>query len=329
MELASKRRFMNKKYVKYSALIVFLMICKPSFAMDNKSNKKGLSWEQAVAIAVGVAVVYVTTPVNPIFGKIVASLYDDVSPETKKWAKKVFSESGIKDADKIPLKKGKDGQEWGAAGSHFIIVPNDFDPTRCSCLERLANEFALKHEIKHVQNYDNLKKRALFVGTIALGLSTEKPSLTIPIISVGYGVNMAYSKYLEGEADRFAYERATSREELEAANIVFKEYGARYKDIIMSNASLVSFNFIERQVLSKISRNLNDIQLEFSVVGDSSLKIEELERKQEQLFDAAYFITEREHPSWKSRAIMAQEYINKWDEKHNKQLNMFEMNKKA
>lgn len=329
---------MDKNYAKYMAVILLFSCINPSFSMDNSNNKKNgySSWELGVIAAL--AALYITYPILPGVGEIQAFKYEDVSPKTQEWAKNVLQECGIKDVDKIPLKKEKYGNRagWAAAGSHFIIVPNNFNPVTCSRKECLQSKQSLKHEVKHVQNYDEVKSRALQVGTIALGswLIQEKPLLTIPMIPIGYGVNMAYCKYQEGEADRFACEKATSREELEAGRDFFLEIRKSCTDSVLSQINEITSEFEVEELeknLEKVKDKLSYIDSFRANVGLRVLKRMKHEPNNlaDNIVDALEFTLDREHPSLKSRAAMKQDYINKWDEKYKQQPNIFEMNKRS
>lgn len=245
---------MKRNYAKHMALMLCLATIIPSFSVGNdKSDKNEFNYLYGIAaviigFVVGDAMMYTITPSLPSTGKMEASKYEDVSPETQDWAIKVLQKSNIKDADKIPLKKGKEGQNWEAFDRHFIVVPKDFDPAKCSRQKCLVDEFFLKHEVKHVQNDDSLKCRAVEV-------------LVTPLRFNGKYCNIDYQRYQESEADRFAYEKATSKEELEASKKFFENLG-------------------------KLSNVME-------------------ERKSH-------------HPSCRSRAAMAQYYINKWDTEHSK-----------
>ncbi len=294
---------MNKKYFICSLLMMFLMISKPSFSMDNNDKNSGYLWQSfAIGATLGAALPH-------LLGKMMASIYEDVTPETQKWAIKVLEESGIKGVDKISFKKAKDEQGWEARYDYFITIPEDFDPLKCARQKCLEGEFLLKHEVKHVQNYDITKRTALMVGIIAVScvLAKEKSFITIPFVPLGYGTNMVYCKYQESEADRFAYERARSREELIAAKNYFiqirtkyeKEFLQRREDDLLKLKSLRATNGIEEK--------------EFQNKKD---KIFSMLRNKDMLLDITEFIGDREHPSLKSRAGMAQDYIQKWDKDH-------------
>jgi hypothetical protein len=300
--------FMNKKYLQYTALMLLFTSFNSSFAMENKDKKNGYSW-QGLAIGAAIGATYTFWPY--LSRKAVASRYEDVSPETQKWATQVLEESGIKDADKIPLKKRKNGGGWAAVNDYFIVIPNDFDPLKCARQKCLGEESILKHEVKHVQNYDRTKRRALQVGVVALGtlIVKEKPAAIVPYIPMSYEINEFYNKYQEKEADRFAYERATSREELEDR----KNFFSRHRQSRVDLASEYGVEYVE-------------VVLEYSK-GDSSyydlckskgalLYLKSRKSSPEVTADIAEFIGDRRHPSLKSRAAMAQDYIDKWDANH-------------
>jgi hypothetical protein len=301
---------MNKKNLQYTVLMLFFVSINSSFAMDDNNNKKnGYSWQ---GIAIGAAIVtYTFLPY--LSRKVVASRYEDASPETQKWVTKVLKESDIKDADQIPLKKGKNGQGWAAGNDYFIIVPNDFDPLKCGRQGCLNDKTILKHEVKHVQNYDATKRRVFEVGTVVAGLylAKEKPLALVPFAPIGYGANMAYWKYQESEADRFAYEKATSREELVAAKNDFLQIRAQYEKELLQGYDDALLQLKALRAVNGMSEN--EFQSEqnniFSMIRDKDI-----------ILDANEFIGDREHPSLKNRAAMAQDYINKWDAEHKEEL---------
>ena len=296
---------MNKKYLQYIALILFFASINPSFAMDNNDQKSGYSWQ---AFAIGTVVVAMFPD---LMGKVVASVvYEDVSPETQKWAIKVLEESGIKGADKIPFKKAQyEDQGWETLYDYFITIPEDFDPLKCDHQKCLEGEFILKHEVKHVQNYDGIKRWALTVGTIAAGLylAKEKSLALVPFVLIGYVTNIAYCRYQESEADRFAHERATSREELIAAKNYFIQMPMKDEERFLQKREddLLKLNLL---------RAANGIEeKEFQSKKD---KIFAMIRNKDMLLYIGRVLSDRVHPSPKKRAAMAQDYIDKWDREH-------------
>ena len=312
---------MNKKYVKYAALILGLAFVNQSFPMDNKQSQRTKDIASALA-SIGFTYGFCRFILPEVYKRI--TTYEDASPETQQWAKKVMQDCG-EDIGSIPLKKGTKGDGWSVKCGSVITVPENFDLNKCSEQELLQHMHSLKHEFKHFKNNDHANRAAMVAATISFGgLLTQESSsfLTKPaIVFTGYGVDMAYTRYRESEADRFGYEKATSREELEATKNMFLNQGACIKYALLTDPTMIEGNFVENKILSVLSQKIkNNIQSEASATLNDPLKIKEMLNKQENFFDAAVFVMDREHPSWKSRADMAQDYIDKWDEKYRKKL---------
>ena len=170
------------------------------------------------------------------------------------------------------------------------------------------NQYALKHEIKHLKNKDVSKAAAVGVGTLGLAtfLIGNKPLLTIPVLLVGYTMNMAYWRYIEEEADRFAYEHATSRKEIEAGQQSYlKHLQSDMNDVFALSDVIDSLeNKLNTQPLTYYDYIKEKSRLNFfkSIVNNPDISVEIL-----------HFINDPVHPSPKKRAAIAQQYLDQWN----------------
>jgi hypothetical protein len=167
-----------------------------------------------------------------------------------------------------------------------------------------------KHEIKHMINKDMQKRVYVWavvpcvVQMVSSGLSygfntvfkrqspkTVKTLVGRSLISTGaivpkallsVGGIIAYIRYQEAEADRFACERAESRQELEGLKAFFDEREAINEKVMMQRQNYVDAD----------------------------------EKTRNRLMYSAQFGADVEHPRPKYRSDMVQTYLDKWDAEH-------------
>ena len=309
--------FVAKYYMQYMVPMGLLMVNSASLAIDDSQNQSMLSgrahtvWVSLAAVGLIYGLSRFVIP--EVYKRITPS--EDVSPEIQAWANKVAQEAGI-DIDAISLKKGSKEYAWMAALDSVIFIPEDFNPHTCSEHKLLFYTMRFKHEIGHIKSGDYAKAATVVTATCVSGLLLTKETsslIILPAVIAGYGMNMMYWRYIEGQADRFAYERAASKEELEAAKNKWLKCGHKFTYDLLTDPSVrKKANFIEKKMLYGISGKLKDIQKRL-VNSTEKSEVEALEHKKEFWIDAASFMYYRDHPSFKSRANMAQEYIDKWD----------------
>jgi len=279
---------MAKNYTQYIVLMGLLVSSSLSFPMSERQSQRAKNIATALA-AVGLTYGFTRFVIPEVYKRITPS--EDVSPEIQAWANKVAQEAGI-DINTISLKKGSKEYGWAAAFGSVIFIPEDVNLSTCSKQELLFYTTVFKHEIGHIKNLDYTYVATLLFATFELGrlFTKEASSLIIPpTVIAGYGMNMMYWKYIESEADRFAYERAASKEELEAAKDDWLKYGEKFTYDLLTDPSVRNANFIEKKMLYGISGKLKGIQEELVNSTDMD-KIETLERKKEFWCDTALFL---------------------------------------
>lgn len=218
--------------------------------------------------------------------------------ETRNWIYKVLEESNIKIKPKIVEK-----DEW-AACEGVIYVPKEVDQ------QDLWHTFALKHEAKHVINKDTLKCKVTTIGTalIVNHIYCKKPIFALPAMCIGYMMNMVYWKHFESEADRFAYEHATSRQEIEAATNHFisqKQFNIQEVLSLHEDVKIIEENL--KCHLSYYNRMKQHIML-------NTIKIMHIQP--DITVDILRFFKDRMHPKQQKRIAMGKYYLDKWDENH-------------
>jgi hypothetical protein len=318
---------MNKKHFIYSPLAMFLMVShQPTFSMDRQLIADGVY--ASIGVGIGVGLIYgFYRGLNLLFGKSKARNYDNISPEVQEWAKKALSDIDM-DADTVLLKKGKDKQFWGNCCDSFIIIPKDFDPVKCSEEEMLQGLFAFKHEIGHFKNHDHAKDLTFFVSTIVLSgalsillLDKEFSPRVIPGIAVlGYGATIAYSRYQETNADRFACEMAKTEKELEGGKKILVERADFIEHNMLTDPTIFEKNIIEEKILLGISRRLKSIQSQLPGVAHGSLEEKTLQNNKKTFLRMAHHVVDKYHPYLLDRSDMIQLYRDKWDKKHTKKV---------
>ena len=214
---------------------------------------------------------------------------------SRPWVDHILKESNIK----LNNYEIKDDNRW-AADNHTLYLNRKED--------EYYNQYALKHEVKHLKNKDVSKAAALGSGTV--GLATffirKKPVLTIPVILAGYTMNMAYWRYIEEEADRFAYEHATCRKEIEAGQQDYlNQIQSDMNDVFALSDAIISLeNKLNTQPLTYYDYIKEKSRLNFfkSIVKNPDISV-----------DILHCINDRAHPSPKKRVAIAQEYLDQWE----------------
>ncbi len=300
---------MNRKYLKHAALMLLFTFISPSSSMDQENVGYGKK---------------IAKTFKAFFNKPCVK-YEDVSRETESWARQELRKSNIDNAATVPLKKALKYEGWHVR-SNTIFIPETFNPNKCSSGELLEAAWSLKHEVKHFNNKDGLK-RQLFVGPIATtgilaALLADKYPRYIPrvtlfvwgLIPLACGGPLFHIRYQEKEADRFAFEHANTRQEIVAVKEKLDKAIVYFEDNLLRNKFYG--NKVQRSSYSYIAPIITDINTQLS---DNNISDEDkivLHRKKTKILKMAYFVFDPDHPSLRSRAGMAQDYINKWDREH-------------
>ncbi len=224
--------------------------------------------------------------------------------KTELWAKDVLEESNINIDKPYTIYEGDNWMTYHKS----ISVKKNFRED-----DEYLNKFKLKHEVKHLKNNDLIKSSVLFgCTTYITGLATfilrKKPLFSIPVMLVGYAMNMAYWKYSESEADRFACLHATSIKELEAVKKHWLDKRSNIIDAVdVADAIEHSEHKLQTKNLSYYDRlkERNRLKLLKYTLNNPDIIVDIIE-----------FTHDREHPLSKNRAAMVQQYIDKWDETH-------------
>lgn len=222
----------------------------------------------------------------------------ETSPESQRWVDDVLEESNI--TIENPYKVVED--DYWRTTHNTIHVKKNYEQDNPE-----LNKFILKHEVKHLKNKDTLKSAPLYGTTVGLAtfIMGRKPIFTVPVILAGYSMNMAYWKYYEGEADRFAYEHS-NRKEIETA----QQYFLNKRQTEINNVLDLD------DAIHSIEHKLNKPLSYYDMIKEKTrLNFFKTVRKNPEIsVDILEFINDREHPSNKNRAAMAQQYIDQWEE---------------
>ena len=192
----------------------------------------------------------------------------DKNINIKIWIDTVLKESNIKINKPYSI---IEADEWGASDNTIYVKKNyqEDDP--------YLNKAILKHEVKHLLNNDVLKSKILIGVSSFLTIQLLPiPILSLFVLCMSLSINILYWRYFEGEADRFAYEHATDRREIEQFQQFF----------------------------------LNHKQLIDHIVYHSSYKV--IRDNPELCLNLFEWMINISHPLCKSRADMAAQYLNKY-----------------
>jgi hypothetical protein len=296
---------MNKKYAKYIVLMMFLMVCKPSFSMQARIAQYIVN---CASIFSG----------SYILGKIMAcykeSRLPDAPHNVQFWARAILREKGIKNADSVPLKVG---EGWAVYGGRFIQMNQDGVDYLESNLTKnslvvVSEEKSLLHEGKHYHNGD-FGKGVFFLSAAiapcvqAVSKNCFKRGLLLGM--VGMMSEICHMRYQEAEANRFAFMNFSSIQKLEVTKNYYVRsaedfeynllhYPLRYKNNLLEN--------IARPMLSERLHSLNQKALESSHDQKQFIDIQK-----RGLIKLAHFIFDPKHPDFRRQVAIAQECLDK------------------
>lgn len=238
-----------------------------------------------------------------IIGKYFEKTLPDASPQFQKWAREILAQNGLTDANTVPLKVGN-----GWAANDFFIRVKAHDVKNLediltkksmhSEVEKkiiLADaQYSLLHEKKHYGQADGCKK-ILLIG-LTTGILSQSKDLPDFLVKLGIGIvgNIFYSRYQEQEADRVAF-IGTSLDNL----IINKLYYDAKTELVDINKSFIPVydNSLNQETMQMICHRYNSS-------GNYQLK-----HKKRLIFEGVSFFSSPSHPSFKSRAELAQECI--------------------
>ncbi len=321
---------MNKKHFAYKTLLIILFINQSSFAMQSP-----------LAQAIALSTAFYALSYGLVKGSTLLLTYtkEDATQNVQAWARDILTKKNITNANSVPLKLGNG---WLVGGGTFIQI----DKEEAKNLEKnlaqkqitsnmekkiiLADaEGKLLHEAKHYHNSDTDKGFLTSIissiplcyyyisslSTKNIGSSAKKISYgknilnfltlaALPIISAN-----AYIRYQETEADRFAFMNLSSIEKLEI-----------YKNLYLQKAELFEENLEFRPIgnnrswLKNIIRpalSIKIVNLNQELSKNSPKNLKQLLMQKKILIDIAYFIDDFRHPSFQSRADLAEKCLEK------------------
>ena len=195
--------------------------------------------------------------------------------------------------------------DYWAANDFTLMVNKNYQNEN-----KYINQFCLKHEAKHVINKDSLKLSLFMnmtIGFVSLILFFVQLNLMKKLILMfsGYIANVFYWRYYEGEADRFAFMHATSKRELVVTR---QDFLTERQDIVDWLNNIINITKIKLQIkLSYYDYIKENIKLFiFKIINPY----------QTLCVDMIDFMNDISHPTNKNRALMANYYIDHWEDKH-------------
>lgn len=320
---------MNKKYNLSLLLVVFL-------ANNIECSSFQKAQNQLITYALNTALF---SGAMYLGGKVIAKYEEnslpDAPPHFQECARKILAENGLKNADSIPLKMG-DG--WSVQGGSFIQV----DSKEVNALEnifagrstysdekqriiRAFTEYSLLHEKEHYHNGDFGKRCLLAGATIAFGFQVMTgKSLTDDLLSSptsllvgggsGFIVVVPYRRYCEKEADRSAFMNISSLEKLEITKHIMEAHAQDFETNLLTKSLSDQPNWFERKMRPMIAHRWHTLNRDIATASFEEQA--EIRQKQRNLMEAASFMRDQQHPSYRSMTELAQECIDLRKAKH-------------
>lgn len=299
---------MNKRIILGLVSLSFLASFKPAVAMHGRVLRGVQIVTSGAVIGVGAKKAYdldqeIQKPIN--------------APEAPEKVKCMVHEGlaklNVPNYKEVPvLQFSYQDSPWAVLSDKVIVVHPEIAAAIVSGNEEIIaqSEMLKKHEFKHLLNGDVQKKAYSLVAAPCVvqaagsGLTysfnrivdRKQPKTLLSLtgrslVAVGaigpkffisnLGV-IAYIRYQEAQADRFACEHAESREELETFKNLWGNQAAMYEQVMSQQANYVYADEKQRNRMVRIFQ----------------------------------FTDDREHPYPGDRAEMVQKYIDKWDAEH-------------
>ena len=276
-----------------------------------------------------------------IEGKRKESTMADAPPHFQQWARKILAQSGLENAETIPLKID---DKWASHNGLFISAPlediKDIDDIIAGrkvahtkeVQDRILDtaEFILLHEKKHYSNGD-WGKRCLIRGSIAAAILSpiairemhiDRSAGCTALVVLGGSLLAAeasgaliipYVRDQEKEADRYAFMNVPIKN-LTTNKYFWQHYAGSFEKSLSSDSHPLAENsLIKKPIFSLLSQQLRNVDAAISKDGDDT---QELHHKREKITRFAYLLVDPEHPYPLDRAELAQECLNKRKAEH-------------
>jgi hypothetical protein len=299
---------MNKKIILSVLASLLLGIVKPVVAMHAKALRVVQVGTSAVVIGV-----YCKNAYN-LHEEMQKPINAPEAPEkVKHMVHKGLAKLNVPNYEQVPvLQASYQGSPWAVLSDKVVVVDSKIAEAIVSGDEKIIaqGEAIKKHEFKHLLNGDAQKRvyaqiaSPCVVQAVSSGLTysfnkvvgRQQPKRILPLVGrslVAVGAMgpklfmsglgfIAYIRYQEAQADKFAYEHAESREELEAFKGFFDDLAEENQQKMLMVGQYVVAGETKRNVMMRI----------------------------------AHFIQDSAHPLPDDRSAMAQEYLDKWDAEH-------------
>ncbi len=289
---------MNKKYVAYGVLAMFLTINNVSFSM-------GANLARYIAGSALVGGGYYV--LDKELAKYEESRLENVPCNIEKWARKNLAEKGIKNANLVPLKIDNRWVTWysyiGLNKEDICGLEDYFDQQETDEVIRkkaiIAQEM-LFHEAKHYHNND-LDKRCLVRGLTSGLLFLPHASVPKFIVKAAMvvGANITYIRHQEREADRFAFMNV-SVEDLEVCRDRRLGWAELFEEHTLHEPFLNQKTWMRKGLGLCISKRLHHLNQKNGSQWQKDI-----------LFAVANFLHDDEHPRYRRQAVLVQECIDK------------------
>jgi hypothetical protein len=279
---------MNRKYLKYEALMLLLTSINPSFAMG------GNVFKLARFVGVGTLPAYGLYDAYALNKRIEDSCnnvehFSDAAIE--EWGREKMKQLKVPHAESISFDHD---YGWGTNGK-IIYVPEDESNELNKALKHKEDRIiayhsmALKHEIGHIINKDSQQ------------MVCAKAIIPFGVEALSFGATKIFRKVCNISPQPKTFLKTGLRS--------FFAIGAIMPKLFMSRLGLSEFSQYQEAWADKFSLEHAESRLEF----------EELIKrygKKPILLDISQLLTLPTHPTHDDRREMAELYLDKWDKDH-------------
>ncbi len=333
---------MNKQYQAFALLLVFLV-------SNSECSTFQKAQDQAITYAFNTAVL---SGIIYLGGKVIAQhevkTLPDASPHVQQWARKIFAEKGLKDAALVPLKVG---DQWAVGGGSFIQIGFKDEQglnTVLSGKSKLSEaeqknllaekEYEILHELNHYQNGD-FGKICLVTGAVSSlvfpvirgkNVAFGMPSLSTETLkSVGAAgvslyftpyISIPYRRYQETEADHYAFMDISSFKNIKIVKANLQSKADICEKVFLDDSMNTQLNdhrgFCGKQLNPAILKSLQGIEKDMAETDNDADKLLELRGKKRRLIELSHLLLDPDHPSFQTRAELAQECYDKRKAQH-------------
>jgi hypothetical protein len=216
------------------------------------------------------------------------------------------------------------GPGWYTERSFIAIEQNEArDLENCFLKQEMDNEdrkkeaFAqelLFHEAKHCQNSDYGKVRLVYGLTSGI---LFLPHASVPRFflkaAMVVGTSIAYNRYQETEADRFAFMNVPI-ENLEICKLRHLQWAENFENYVLNDPFAGLQSGIKMRMGFLLSKRLYSLHQQALSESEDSNKLLHIERQKKAIVGLVNFLCDRNHPSCRRQVTLVQECIDKRQE---------------